>query len=119
MPPFENLFDKAKNIGKQISDQTGRAARTGKLKMNVVSLNSEKNKHLQTIGLRVYTLYKENNAVDGNVLKEKVKEEINQITRIDEKIQEIEAEIADLQSDSQHVDVTDVTEGDEEETKSE
>ncbi|MBX9695044.1 MAG: hypothetical protein K2Z81_21850 [Cyanobacteria bacterium] len=105
-----NFFDKVKSGAKQFADQSGKAARSAKLKMNVVSLNSEKNKHLQTIGLRVYSLYKENSAIDGNVLKDKVKDEISQISRIDEKIRELESEISELQSGTQNVDVTDVTE---------
>lgn len=119
MSPSENFFDKLKSAASKVADQTKQAAKIGKLKMNVVSLNSEKNKHLQTIGLRVYTLLEENNAIDGNVLKEKIKDEINQISRIDEKIKEIEEEIADLQANTQHVDVDDVThdEDDEEEHK--
>jgi hypothetical protein len=115
MPPFENFLDKVKSATKQAADQTGKAAKVYKLKMNVVSLNSEKNKHLQTIGLRVFTLYNENNAIDGNVLKEKVKDEFSQIARIDEKIKELESEISDIQANTQHVDVTDVTDDEEEE----
>lgn len=109
MPPFENFFDKVKTATKQAADQTSKAAKIAKLKMNVVTLSSEKNKHLQAIGQRVYNLFGENHAIDGNVLKEKVREEIKQIERIDEKIKEHEAEISDMHSDTQHVDVTDVT----------
>ncbi len=112
MTPFENIFDKVKSAAGKVADQTNRAAKLGKLKMNVVTLNSEKNKHLQAIGLRVYTLLEENSAIEGNVLKDKIKDEISQIERIDEKIKEIESEIADLQSHTQHVDVDDVTDDD-------
>jgi len=115
MPPFDNIFDKVKSAAGKVADQTNRAAKLGKLKMNKVTLGNEKNKHLQAIGLRVYTLLEENNAIDGNVLKEKIKDEIGQIERIDDKIKEIDEEIADLQSNSQHVDVDDVTDDDEDE----
>lgn len=113
MPPFENFLDKVKSATKSAADKTGKAAKVYKLKMDVVTLNSEKNKHLQTIGLRVFTLYNENNAIEGNVLKEKVKDEISQIIRIDERIKELEAEIADIQQGTEHVDVTDVTDDEE------
>ncbi|MBX9670805.1 MAG: hypothetical protein K2X93_24605 [Candidatus Obscuribacterales bacterium] len=109
MTPFESIFDKVKSAAGKVADQTNRAAKLGKLKMNVVTLNSEKNKHLQAIGLRVYTLLEENSAIDGNVLKDKIKDEISQIERIDEKIKEIDSEIAELQLHTQHVDVDDVT----------
>lgn len=115
MTPFENIFDKVKSAAGKVADQTNRAAKLGKLKMNVVTLNAEKNKHLQAIGLRVYTLIEENSAIEGNVLKEKIKDEISNIERIDGKIKEIEEEIADLQTNSQHVDVDDVTDDEEEE----
>lgn len=113
MTPFDNIFDKVKSAAGKVADQTNRAAKLGKLKMNVVTLNSEKNKHLQAIGLRVYTLLEENSAIDGNVIKEKIKDEMSSIERIDDKIKEIEEEIADLQTNSQHVDVDDVTGDDE------
>lgn len=113
MTPFDNIFDKVKSAAGKVADQTNRAAKLGKLKMNVVTLNSEKNKHLQAIGLRVYTLLEENSAIDGNVIKEKIKDEMSSIERIDDRIKEIEEEIADLQTNSQHVDVDDVTGDDE------
>ena len=114
MSPFDNIFDKVKSAAGKVADQTNKAAKLGKLKMNVVTLNSEKNKHLQAIGLRVYTLLEENSAIDGNVLKEKIKEEMSSIERIDGKLKEIEEEIADLQTNSQHVDVDDVTDDEDE-----
>lgn len=114
-----NIFDKVKSAAGKVADETNRAAKKGKLKLNVVTLTSEKNKHLQTIGLRVYTLLEENSAIDGNVIKEKIKDEINQIQRIDDKIKQIEEDLEDLQSNSQHVDIDDVTDEDEEEESSE
>jgi hypothetical protein len=115
MAKFDNIFDKVKSAAGKVADQTNKAAKLGKLKMNVVTLNSEKNKHLQAIGLRVYTLLEENNAIDGNVIKEKIKDEMSSIERIDGKLKDIEEEIADLQTNSQHVDVDDVTDDDEDE----
>lgn len=110
-----NIFDKVKSAAGKVADETNRAAKKGKLKLNVVTLTSEKNKHLQAIGLRVYTLLEENSAIEGNVLKEKIKDEINQIQRIDDKIKQIEEDLEDLQTNSQHVDIDDVTDEDEEE----
>jgi hypothetical protein len=113
-----NIFDKVKSAAGKVADETNRAAKKGKLKLNVVTLTSEKNKHLQAIGLRVYTLLEENSAIEGNVLKEKIKDEINQIQRIDDKIKQIEEDLEDLQTNSQHVDIDDVTDEDEEEETS-
>lgn len=113
-----NIFDKVKTAAGKVADETNRAAKKGKLKLNVVTLNNEKNKHLQAIGLRVYTLLEENSAIEGNVLKDKIKDEVTQIQRIDEKIKQIEEDLEDLQTNSQHVDVDDVTDDDEEEEES-
>jgi len=75
----------------------------------VMSLTSEKTQHLQTIGQRTYTLFVENSTIDGRVLQEKIHEELTQIARIDGRIRELESEIADIQSNTQHIDITDVT----------
>lgn len=109
MAGLDNIFNKVKEATKQAADQTNRAAKAAKLKMTVMSLTSEKTQHLQTIGQRTFTLYVENSTIDGRVLQEKINEELSQITRIDTRIRELEAEIADIQSNAQHVDITDVT----------
>ncbi len=111
-PNFDNLVNKGKGFLKQAADQTTRIAKIGKLNTNVMTLRSEKGRHLQTIGLRAYTLFTENNKIDGTVLQEKVRDEIAQIERIESRVREIEEEIADLRANTQ-VDVTDVTDDDE------
>lgn len=110
MPPFENFFDKAKNFAKQTSDQTSKAAKVAKLKLNVVSLTSEKKKHLETIGQRVCSLINQGGAIDGGILQQTVSDEMSQINRIDERIKELESEINDLQANADSLDVKDVTE---------
>lgn len=107
------FFDKMKEMTKQAATETNKAAKAAKLKMTVMSLNTEKNRHLQTIGQRTYTLYVENQSIDGRLLQEKTLEELNQIDRIEERIKELESEIADIQA-AQHINVTDVTTGDKE-----
>ncbi len=109
MAGLDNIFNKVKEATKQAADQTNRAAKAAKLKMNVMSLTSEKTQHLQTIGQRTYTLFVENSTIDGRVLQEKIHEELTQIARIDGRIRELESEIADIQSNTQHIDITDVT----------
>jgi hypothetical protein len=106
---FDNIMNKAKGVAKQAAEQTGRAAKAAKLKMSAMSLNTEKTGHLQTIGQRCYTLFSENQNIDGALLLTKISEELKQIERIEAKIRELDAEISDLQANTQHVDVTDVT----------
>ena len=104
-----SLFDKAKNIAKQVSSQTSKAAKSSKLKLNVVSLTSEKKKHLETIGQRVCSLINQGSAIDSSILRDTVSDEMSQINRIDERIKELESEIADIQASGDSVDVKDVT----------
>jgi len=106
---FDNIFNKVKGVTKQAAEQTGRAAKAAKLKMAAMSLTTEKTGHLQTIGQRCYTLFTENQNIDGALLQAKIAEELKQIERIETKIRELETEINELQANSQHVDVTDVT----------
>lgn len=109
-PDFGNFINKVKTATKQTADYAATKAKIGKLKLNIMTLNTEKSRHLQTIGLRTYNLYRESTQIDGNVLKDRVHDEISQIERIEGKIRELEGEIANLEANTQHVDVTDVTE---------
>jgi hypothetical protein len=107
-PDFGNIIGKMKSGAKQAADQTQKLARVAKLKTNVYSLNSEKSKLLSTIGIRTYIFLAEEDSTDGLVLKDRVKDEIAQIQRIETRILELNSEITELQS-SAHVDVEDVT----------
>jgi hypothetical protein len=111
-PDFGNFINKVKTATKQTADYAATKAKIGKLKINTMTLNTEKARHLQTIGLRAYNLHQEKNGIDGTVLKERIRDEISQIERIESKIKEIESEIAGLEASTQHVEVTDVTDND-------
>jgi hypothetical protein len=108
-PDFGNLFDKVKNATKQAADQTSKLARIAKLKANVLSMNSEKERHLKTIGLRAFILFSDEKSTDGEELKNRVRDELAQIHRINERIQELHDQISELQAGAPDVDVTDVT----------
>ncbi|HEY9773289.1 MAG TPA: hypothetical protein V6C81_05720 [Planktothrix sp.] len=109
-PKFDKFFSKAKDVGKQAADQVGRQAKKVKLQTNIMTLKTERGRHITTIGNRAFSLFSETNAIDGKVLLDRVRDEIAQIERIDSQIREIESEIADLSASTQHVDVQDVTE---------
>ena len=108
-PNFDKLVNKVKSVTKHAADTTGRQVKKVKLQTNIMTLNTEKSRHLTTIGTRAYALFAENNGIDGKTLLEKVRDEIAQIERIDSRVREIEGEIADLNASTQHVDVEDVT----------
>lgn len=108
-PDFGNLFNKVKSTAKQAADQTSRLAKVAKLKANVLSLNSEKERHLKTIGIRAVILFSDEKSTDGEELKSRVRDELAQITRINERIQELNDQISELQAGAPDVEVEDVT----------
>jgi hypothetical protein len=107
-PNFDNIFNKVKTVTKKAADGAGKQAKVAKLKMNTMTLQTEKSRHLQTIGARTYSIYLEKHELDGQSLFEQIKEEFDQVERIDRKILEIEEQIAEIQA--AHVEVSDVTE---------
>jgi seryl-tRNA synthetase len=109
-PGFDNLINKVKSVTKQAADTTARQAKIVKLRMNLTTLQTEKSRHLQTIGIRVQEMYTSIQKLDGDSLYEKVKDELAQLSRIDTKIGELEAEIAQIQASANAVEVSDVTE---------
>ena len=109
-PSFDNIFNKVKTVTKKAADSTAKQAKVAKLKMNTMTLQTEKSRHLQTIGARTYAIYLEKHQLDGQSLLDQIKEEFEQVERIDRKILEIEEQIADIQT--AHVEVSDVTEED-------
>ena len=113
-PDFGNLFDKVKNTAKHAADQTSKLARVAKLKANVLSLNSEKERHLKTIGIRAVILFVDEKSSDGEELKSRVRDELAQIQRINERIQELNDQISELQAGAPDINVADVTEHKEE-----
>ena len=90
---FDNLFNKVKGATRQAADQTNRAARQAKLKMTIMSLQSEKLRHFQMICMATFMFYAEKKKIDGDILQGKIQEELRQVERIDQKIAELEAEI--------------------------
>lgn len=111
---FDNLISKFKQSTKQAADQMGKATKIARLKMDIMTLAGEKTRYLQTIGERTYELFTESSELDGAALKEKIRNELNQIERIEGRVRDLENQIADLQAMVQEgetaPDVTDATE---------
>jgi len=108
---FDNLISKFKQSTKQAADQMGKATKIARLKMDIMTLAGEKTRYLQTIGERTYELFSESSDLDGSALKEKIRNELNQIERIEGRVRDLENQIADLQAMVQGggADVTDAT----------
>lgn len=109
MPSFDNFFSKVKDAAKDAADKTGKQAKIAKLKINIKTLDMEKNRHFQTIGLRTFILWTESRSLDG--LVDRVHDELTQIDRAEARVKELEEEISEIQAGS--VDVADVTEKEE------
>lgn len=97
---MSGFFDKVKSYTKQAADQTSRAAKVAKIKMNMVSLNSEKDKHLKAIGQQVFSMVSESGGLDPEALRVNCRDNVMQIQQLNEKIQELENEIAAIQAGS-------------------
>ncbi|MCC6978430.1 MAG: hypothetical protein IT343_08915 [Candidatus Melainabacteria bacterium] len=106
MPSFDNFFSKVKDAAKDAADKTGKQAKIAKLRINIKTLDMEKNRHFQTIGLRTFILWTESRSLDG--LVDRVHDELTQIERAEARIKELEEEISEIHAGS--VDVSDVTE---------
>lgn len=104
---MSGFFDKVKSYTKQAADQTGRAAKIAKIKMNMVSLNSEKDRHLKAIGQNVFSMVSETGGLDPEALRVACRDNVMQINQLNEKIQELENEIAAIQAGSTDSEVGD------------
>jgi seryl-tRNA synthetase len=108
-PDLGNLLNKVKAATKQTADFAATKAKIGKLKLNLISLQTDKNRCLKMIGTRTYALNGETGAIDGVVLKERIREELSQIDNIETKIQETESEIAKLEASAPQVNIKDIS----------
>jgi hypothetical protein len=115
---FDNIFSKFKESTKHAADQMSKAAKAAKLRMEIMTLSGEKTRHLQTIGVRAYNIYKDNRNLEGakslsvEKLYEQTKAELVQIERIDERIDDLEKQIITInsQDDPNTVDASEVKE---------
>jgi hypothetical protein len=111
MPPsaFDNFFQRVKSATKQAADTTAKQAKIAKYRMNMMTLQTEKSRYLQTVGIRVYTMFLENRRILGDQLFDQVKDDLGNIERIDVRMQELEENIAELKSKEAELEIKDVT----------
>ncbi len=103
------LFNKVKAVTKQAADTTAKQAKLAKFRMNLMTLQTEKSRFLQTIGSRLYFMYAQSKSIDTPLLLEQIQDELHQIERIDIRMEEIEENIAELQSKDAELEIKDVT----------
>ncbi len=80
---FEGFLEKFVSGTKQARDQMNRAAHIAKLRMELLSINQEKNRFNQMVGDKVYGIYAANNGIiDSNQLLESIGQELAQLSQI-------------------------------------
>lgn len=102
--PFGNIFDKVKSGAKQTAEQMGRAAKIAKLNVELNTQKGERDRHLKTIGSKVFAIYSKDKNLDAATVTEEVTNELNQIERIDKRTEELQGEIAALQAEFRSAD---------------
>lgn len=113
-PSFNDFINKFKERSKQAADQMGKAAKIAKLKMDIMTLTGERGRYLQYVGNKAYTLFCETHGLNEEALLDRVRGDLTHIERIDQRMAEIEEQVKDLQAIIQNVEITDVTNPDQE-----
>jgi len=106
---FDNFFQKVKSATTQAADNTAKQAKIAKYRMNLMTLQTEKSRYLQTVGIRVYTMFLQNRRILGDQLFDQVKDDLGNIERIDVRMQELDENIAELKSKEAELEIKDVT----------
>lgn len=111
---FHNILEKVKSVTKQAADTTAKQAKIARFRMNLITMQTEKGRSLQTIGSRLYAMYAQSRTLEPTALLEQINEELGNIERIDTRMQELDESISKLQLKDAALEVHDITE----ETKS-
>lgn len=99
MSGFGNIFDQIKTGAKTTANQMGRAAKIVKLKAELATQKSERERHLKAIGTKVYAIYSKDKNLNVEQVTTEVQNELGLIERIDKRSVEIQDEIGTLQAE--------------------
>jgi hypothetical protein len=105
---FGNFFDQIKSGAKSTASQMSKAAKIAKLRVEMATQKTERERHLKTIGTKVYAIYQKDKNLDVDTVTNEVKNELNLIERIDNRTVEIQDEISTLQSEMRNEGGSDV-----------
>ena len=92
--PFENFKQDFKLVTKQVT----LATKIAKIKVEVATQKSEKERYLKTIGVKTYAIFCKDKTLDGKVVMDEISNELNLIQRIETHLDELQTEIANLQA---------------------
>ncbi len=105
---FGNFFDQIKSGAKSTASQMSKAAKIAKLRVEMATQKTERERHLKTIGTKVYAIYQKDKNLDVDTVTNEVKNELNLIERIDNRTVEIQDEISTLQAEMRNEGGSDV-----------
>jgi hypothetical protein len=112
-----SFFDKFKENTSKAAQQMGLATRIAKLKVEIATQKSEKERHLKTIGEKTYGIFARDKKLEGSSVETEIANELSLIERIDvhigelhEQIAEMQAEFRSAEKDTGVVDATEVKE---------
>jgi hypothetical protein len=96
---MDSLFGKFAKGTKEAGAKVSLATKIAKLNVEIATQRSEKERHIKSIGLKVYAIFAKTKQLDGRVLQEEITSELNLIERIDKHIEDVQNEIAQLQAE--------------------
>ncbi len=101
--PFDNIFDKVKGKARETAQQMNLVSQIAKLKVELATQKSEKERQLKAIGAKTYAIFAKEKTVDGKILLEEVGGELSVIQRIESRLEELTGEIAALQAEFRQI----------------
>lgn len=96
---MDSFFGKFGKGAKDTATRMTLAAKIAKLNVEVATQKSEKDRHIKSIGVKVYAIFAKNKQLDGKLIQEEISSDLNLIERIDKHIEELQQEIAQLQAE--------------------
>lgn len=96
---MSSFFDKVKQNTNKAAHQMGLATKIAKLKVEIATQKSERERHLKTIGEKTYGIFSRDKELQTDSVKTEIANELSLIERIDAHIKELNDEIAQLRTE--------------------
>ena len=80
---MDSFIDKVTKGTKQAANQMSLAAKIAKLNVEIATQKTEKERHVKSIGAKVYAIFAKNKQLDGKLVQEEISGELSLIERID------------------------------------
>jgi len=104
---ISGIFNKVKTATQQMADATVRKAKIARLRFDIMTLHSERARHLQNIGNHIFSLYKQQAFFDQAKLFAEIDPDLIEIESLDRRVEAVEAQLQAQQADN--IEVKDIT----------